>query len=45
MSVKAVRLHLKSAIIIEKVLYAAECSQVAAIINDIYIDTLFNSNF
>ena len=42
--VKVMKLHLKSAVIIKKVLYAVKCSQITTIINDIYIDTLLNSD-
>ena len=45
MFIKIVKLHLKSATIIKKVLYAVKCSQVIIIINDIHINTLFNFNF
>ena len=44
MFIEVMKLCLKSAVIIKEVLYAAECSWVTAIINDIYIDTLLNSD-
>ena len=45
MFIKTVKLCLKSAVMIKRVLFIVECSWVAAIINDIHINMLFNFNF
>ena len=45
MFIKVMKLHSQSTVIIKKILYAVECSQVITIINDIHINTLLNFNF